>query len=83
MIEKLKGKESQKIELDVEERLMLMMDKAWARGISTIEFRKADMSDLRFIMEMEDMRAKKREDMEHNQKIKQAMNAMKGGMRRS
>ena len=57
------------------------MDKAWNKGIAPSVFRQSEMADLRFIMDMEDMRAKMKEDMEHNQKINQAMQAIQMGRR--
>lgn len=74
--------ENAKIKLDMGDKLMILMDRAWSRGISTTAFRQCDMSDLKFIMDMDIMRDKKREDMKHEQKVREAMQAIGVGRHR-
>ena len=57
--------------------LMLMMDKAWNKGIAPSIFRQSRMSDLMFIKDMDNMREEVKQEIEHNEKIKQAMQAIK------
>lgn len=52
---------------------MLMMHKAWDKGISPHEFRSSSVSDLMFILDMDNAKSKIKNNKMHEQKIKEAM----------
>jgi len=63
--------------------MLLEMALAYDKGISPCEFRKCKVSDLNFIAELRDARAKKRkliqEEKEHEMKVEQMMRMMQNG----
>lgn len=54
-----------------------MMFQAWNRGISTYEFRKCLKSDIDFIKDFDNMLKVKQKQIEHENRIKQAMESLK------
>jgi len=53
------------------------MFKAWEKGISTAEFRKCSTQDLKFINMCEESIVEKNEKIEHEARIRQAMEGLK------
>ncbi len=64
---------------------MLEMAKAYDKGISTYEFRKSLMSDLQFIFDMKDAKAKIGEEMKKEKdqevKVENALRLIRSGSR--
>lgn len=58
---------------------MLKMYEAWEKGINPYSFRMNLTSDLMFIKEMDEMKTERKKELEHEQKIKQALQNLKKG----
>jgi len=59
------------------DELMLEMERAYQKGISPYQFRKSDISDIRFIIDYNDIKRKMQQQKKHDRRVQAAMEAIK------